>query len=50
MIANKNLLQRKYTRIIQLFAEKADITIEMAMDKFYHSKTYELMHIVHIPL
>ena len=43
MKANKILLQRKYTRLVQLFAEKADISIEDAIDKFYHSKTYQLI-------
>ena len=43
MIANNILLQRKYTRLIQLFAQKADIEVEKAMDKFYHSKTYNLI-------
>ncbi len=43
MTANKVLLQRKYTRLIQLFAEKADMNIEEAMDKFYHSETYQLI-------
>ena len=43
MTANKTLLQRKYARLIQLFAEKAHISTEEAMDKFYHSKTYFLI-------
>lgn len=43
MKANKILLQRKYARIIKLFSEQAGISIEEAMEKFYHSKTYELI-------
>lgn len=43
MTANKILLQRKYARIIHLFSEKASITVEEAIDKFYHSDTYLLI-------
>lgn len=43
MKANKILLQRKYARIIKLFSEQAGISIEEEMEKFYHSKTYELI-------
>ena len=43
MTANKTLLQRKYSRIISLFAEKADLSKEEALEKFYHSKTYDLV-------
>ena len=43
MQANPILLQRKYARIIKLFAEQAGLTYEQALDFFYNSKTYELI-------
>ncbi len=43
MKANKILLQRKYARIVRLFAERADLTFEQALDFFYSSKTFELL-------
>ena len=38
MIADPTLLQMKYTRVIERFAEKADISLRDTMDFFYHSK------------
>lgn len=43
MTANKTLLQRKYARIIELFSKKAEIDLKEAMEKFYHSSTYDLI-------
>ena len=43
MQANPILLQRKYARIVQLFAEKTGLTYEQALDFFYNSKTFELI-------
>ena len=43
MTANPILLQRKYARIIQCFAEMAGITLREAMDFFYHSQEHELL-------
>ena len=43
MTANKTLLQRKYTRLIDLFSKKANLPIEEAIDKFYNSNTYSLI-------
>lgn len=43
MTANKTLLQRKYTRLIDMFSQKANLSVEEAMDKFYHSNTYSLI-------
>lgn len=43
MMANPVLLQRKYARVIELFAEKAGITLRDALDFFYHSKEQELL-------
>lgn len=43
MQANKTLLQRKYARIVQGFANVANMDYETALGKFYDSKTYELI-------
>ncbi len=43
MNANPVLLQIKYARIVEKFAEKTNITLKEALDIFYHSKLYELM-------
>ena len=43
MTANRTLLRMKYVRVIQLFAEKAGITLEEALDFFYHSIEYKLL-------
>ena len=43
MLANKTILQHKYTRIVHLFAEKLGISYENALGMFYDSKTFELI-------
>lgn len=43
MNANPILLQRKYARIICLFAERANLSLAQALDYFMHSNTYLLM-------
>ena len=43
MNANPILLQKKYARVVELFAEHNDISLEEALDIFYHSELYELM-------
>ena len=43
MQANPILLQRKYARIVKLFAEQAGLTYEQALDFFYNPKTFELI-------
>jgi hypothetical protein len=43
MNANPNLLHRKYARIVELFAKKANISYDVALDFFYHSETYVLI-------
>lgn len=43
MMANPILLQKKYTRVIALFAEKCDISIDEALDFFYRSNEYQLL-------
>lgn len=44
MTANPVLLQMKYARVVQEFAEIANITVDEALDFFYHSTTYQLIH------
>ena len=43
MNANPILLQKKYARVVELFAKENAITIENALDIFYYSQLYELM-------
>lgn len=43
MIANKILLQRKYTRVIATFAELKGLSLKEALDFFYNSRTYQEM-------
>jgi hypothetical protein len=44
MQANKIILQRKFARIVQLFADQTGITYEEALGMFYDSKTFELIN------
>lgn len=43
MTANPVLLQKKYTRIIECFAEKENLSLGAALSVFYHSKIYRLI-------
>lgn len=43
MNANPILLQKKYSRIIILFAEQANISLREALDFFYCSLVYDMM-------
>ena len=43
MLAHPVLLQKKYARVITLYAEKEHIGLDAALQKFYHSATYTLM-------
>ena len=43
MEANINILQMKYARIVRLFAEQTNNTYEEALEKFYDSKTFQLI-------
>lgn len=43
MQANKIILQRKYARIVQMFADKTGTSYEDALGQFYDSKTFELI-------
>ena len=44
MMANPILLQMKYARVINIFAKKAGISLEKALDFFYNSKEYDLIN------
>ena len=41
MKANRILLQKKYARVIELFARQENISTEKALDFFYTSETYQ---------
>ena len=43
MRAHPVLLQKKYARVIKLFAEHRAISLEEALGVFYHSELYRLM-------
>ena len=43
MTANPILLQKKYARVVALFAKEMNFTLEKALVFFYHSDVYELM-------
>ena len=43
MNASPVLLQKKYTRVIECFAEKMQISLDAAMDYFYRSDLYALI-------
>lgn len=44
MTANPILLQKKYARVIECFAGKAGISLSSALDFFYCSDVYDLLH------
>ena len=41
MEADKTLLQMKYSRVVALFAAQQGLSMENALDFFYHSETYQ---------
>lgn len=43
MNANPILLQKKYSRVIECFARKQGISLDAALDFFYHSEVYPLI-------
>lgn len=43
MNANPILLQKKYSRVIERFAKQQDISLDAALDFFYHSEVYQLV-------
>ena len=42
MTANPILLQKKYARVVEQFARKNGLSLDEALDFFYHSETYRL--------
>ncbi|MDD6484263.1 MAG: DUF3791 domain-containing protein [Clostridiales bacterium] len=43
MKASPILLQKKYSRVIECFAEKMGISLNCALDFFYRSEVYKLV-------
>lgn len=43
MNANPILLQKKYSRVIECFANKMGISLDIALDFFYRSEVYQLV-------
>lgn len=43
MTANPVLLQKKYARIVERFSERQKLSLNDALDCFYHSVTYRLI-------
>ena len=43
MTANTILLQKKYSRVIECFAKRQGLSLNAALDFFYHSEVYQLM-------
>ena len=43
MTANPILLQKKYSRVIECFAKQQGLSLDEALDFFYHSQVYQLI-------
>lgn len=43
MNANPILLQKKYARVVELYAKENAISLEKALDVFYRSELHKLM-------
>ena len=43
MTANPILLQKKYSRVIECFAKQQGLSLDAALDFFYHSQVYHLI-------
>lgn len=43
MTANPILLQKKYSRVIECFAKQQGLSLDAALDFFYHSQVYPLI-------
>ena len=43
MTANPILLQKKYSRIIECFAKQQGLSLDAALEFFYHSQVYQLI-------
>ena len=44
MTANPVLLQKKYSRIVGIFAKNKGVSLDKALDMFYTSTTYRLLN------
>ena len=44
MDSKQIILQMKYARLIEGISKRQNIPIEVAMDRFYHTKTFELIN------
>lgn len=42
-MANKNLKIKQYRRIIKLYADRNNFSLDKALYDFYNSKTYEML-------
>ena len=43
MTANPILLQKKYSRVIECFAKQQGLSLDAALNLFYHSEVYQLI-------
>ena len=43
MTANTILLQKKYSRVIECFDNQQGLSLDVALDFFYHSQVYQLI-------
>lgn len=43
MTANPILLQKKYSRVIESFAKQQGLSLDAALNFFYHSEVYQLI-------
>lgn len=43
MMANRNLLRMKYSRVIEALAARTGCSLDKALQRFYASETYQLM-------
>ena len=43
MTANPILLQKKYSRVIECFAGQQGLSLDAALDFFYHSQVYQVI-------
>lgn len=43
MTANPILLQKKYCRVIECFANQKGLSLDEALNFFYHSEVYQLI-------
>ena len=50
MTANPILLQKKYSRVIECFAKQQGLSLDAALDFFYHSQVYQPVSYTHLTL